>query len=100
MSDPSCVTPSANQENVLPSLSNIRNAAREAMAVQIDGTAKASSRKGSRCERLSDAEKIERVFSLADGLETNLSLIDNVVLFLSSDSNSGHSLAIEALRFA
>ena len=98
--DPTHITPNADQENVSPSivLANIHSSARNAMAAQIDGTAKASKRKGAHRERLSDAEKIERVFSLVDCMETNLSLIDDVVLFLSSDPNS-REFAIEAIKF-
>ena len=95
------VSPSANQENISPSaiLANVRDTARIAIGNQIDGTAK-NIRKGSRRERFSDAEKVERVYSLADGITASLDLVDDVVLYLSSAPNSGNSLAIEALKLA
>lgn len=101
MPDPSRVTPNTDQEYVLPFLW-ISVITRARWWPCANGTAKASSWKDYRRKHLSvsDAEKIERVFSLAGGLETNLSLIDDVALFLSSNSNSGNFLAFEALKFA
>ena len=83
------VTPNTNQENVFPSVSleNVRNAACNAMAEHIDGTAK-ESRKRDRRERFSDAEKVELVFSSIDRAKAALLLVDEVVLYLSSASNS------------
>ena len=95
------VTPNTDQENVSPSVSleNVRKAACNAMAEHIDGTAK-ESRKRDRRERFSDAEKVELVFSSIDRAKAALLLVDKVVLFLSSASNSGNALAVEALKLA
>ena len=73
------VSPSTDQENVPPTdpVANVRNAAVEAMAMHIDGSAKAS-KNGTRRERLSNAEKIEDVFSSIDDLDAILSLVDDV----------------------
>ena len=95
------VTPNTDQENVSPSVSleNVRKAACNAMAEHIDGTAK-ESRKRDRRERFSDAEKVELVFSSIDRAKAALLLVDEVVLYLSSASNSGNALAVEALKLA
>ena len=95
------VTPNTNQENVSPSVSleNVRKAACNAMAEHIDGTAK-ESRKRDRRERFSDAEKVELVFSSIDRAKAALLLVDKVVLYLSSASNSGNALAVDALKLA
>ena len=95
------VTPNTNQENVSPSVSpeNVRKAACNAMAEHIDGTAK-ESRKRDRRERFSDAEKVELVFSSIDRAKVALLLVDEVVLYVSSASTSGNTLAVEALKLA
>ena len=83
------ISPSANQENISPSviLANVRDTARITIGNQIDGTAKNIS-KGSRRKRFSNAEKVERVYSLADGIAASLNLVDDIVLYLPSASNS------------
>ena len=99
------VTPNTDQENesLSSSIENVRRAACNAMAMHIDGTTK-ESKKRERRERFSDAEKVELVFLSIDRAEAALNLVDEVALYLSSGSNSGSnsgcSLAVDALKLA
>ena len=97
------VTPTTDtttdQENVSPvdPVVNVRNDARKAMAMHIDGSTK-ESKKRARRDRLSDAEKIESVFTSSDCIESLVSLIDDVRFFLES-GHASTSIAIEALKY-
>ena len=94
------VTPPMGQENVPPidPVVNVRNDARKAMALQIDGSAK-DSKNGTQRNRLSDPEKIESIFVSIDCLEALLSLVDDVRLFLESGNASSASIAVDALKY-
>ena len=83
------VSPNANQGNGTPDnpVANVRNAARKAMAIHIDGSAN-ETKSGSHRDRFSDAEKIENVFSSIDGVEAIFSLVDDVILCLESSGSS------------
>ena len=102
----SIVSP-ADQENVHPNvappldaLSNVRDAARVAVAAHIDGSAKNVSKR-KRGPRDSDAEKIESLLSLIDGAETAFQLVADVMRYLSAVEHAPPSLglAVEALKF-
>ena len=94
----------ANKENVTPSsdpVANVRNAARDALASHIDGSAKASKIKRCR-DQLSDAEKIESLFVSLDSIDVLLSLALEVKVFIQSVSVNGGSsldLAVDVLDF-
>ena len=97
------VTPTTDtttdQENVSPvdPVVNVRNDARKAMAMHIDGSTK-ESKKRARRDRLSDAEKIESVFTSSDCIEALVSLVDDVRFFLES-GNASTLIDLKALKY-